>query len=335
MKPQSLPGPRRGMAAAVLLLACACTDSPIVPKHIPTSEPLPVMQCRVDVYQERVTCTDPPPATGGAVADVVGGQGAFMQLTNFGNSYDAATDIFSMTVTVQNLLATKYGTEDGSTVTGVYVFFYQEPTAPVTVANEDGTGVFFSGAAEYFLYNQILRPYEISDPKVWQFNVPDGVASFSFAVYADGNRPGSPADYQDAVWTGAVSTDWFAAGNWTDNAVPGASSVVNIPNAGIVGAGSQPTLTANASSLDLRVGTGSTLTLGGFNVAAGGNVDAPGLITGGSVTMSGAGALLRGSVPALFVTGSTFLQGAVKATGAVSVTGSLTVADSAMSISIP
>lgn len=322
----------------MLLLAGACTDSPISPRLTPTtSEALPVMECRVDVRQESVTCTDPPPPTGSALGDIVGGgQGKYLQFTNYGNSYDSGTDIYSMNVTLQNLLGTRFGTEDGTTVTGIYVFFYTEPTAPVTVANEDGTGLFFSGPADYFFYNQLLEPYEISEPRTWQFNVPDGVASFSFAVYADGSRQGSPATYQDAVWRGTVSTDWFTAGNWARNAVPGASSVVNIPNASFLASGAfKPVLTANATAMDLRVGVADSLALGGFNVAAGGNVDAPGLITGGSVTMSGAGALLRGNIPSLVVSGSTFLQGSVKATGAVSVTGSLTVADSAMSISIP
>ncbi len=335
MKTHSLPNPRRGAAAAVLLLlASACTDSPITPRHLPPSEPLPVMECRVDVHQESVTCTDPPPATGSALGDVVGGQNKFIKLTNSGNSYNATTDIYSMNVTVQNLLNTQYGTEDGSTVTGVKIFFYTEPTAPVTVANADGTTIFFSGTAEYFLYNEILEPYEISDSRTWQFNVPDGVASFSFAVYADGNRPGSPPSYQDAVWKGTVSTDWFTAGNWANNAVPGASSVVNIPNASLLASGAfKPVLTANASALDLRVGTGDTLTLGGFTVSAGGNVDASGLITGGTLSMSGSSVVLNGNVATLTITGNVTLQGATTATGPVTLTngapsgGSLTLSN--------
>ncbi|HEX2076506.1 MAG TPA: hypothetical protein VHG08_02320 [Longimicrobium sp.] len=304
----------------MLLLACACTDTPIAPRLAPTFESLPVMECRVDVLQESVTCTDPAPATGAALGDLVGGQDRYLKLANSGNSYDAGADIFSMNVTVQNLLGTAFGTEDGSTVTGIYVFFYEEPTAPVTVANEDGTGIFFSGNAEYFLYNEILEPYEISASKQWRFNVPDGVTSFSFAVYADGNRQGSPATYQDAVWKGTVSTDWFTAGNWSNSAVPAASSVVNVPSAAILGSAFKPALTANASAMDLRVGTGDTLTLGGFTVSAGGNVDASGLITGGTLSMSGASAVLNGSVATLTVTGNVTLQGSTSATGPVTVT---------------
>jgi hypothetical protein len=335
MKKHPPSSPLRGAAFVMLLLASACTDSPITPNVNPTTEPLPLMECRVDVPAETLICTDPRPGTGSAVGDVAGGQDKYIKLTNSGNSYDSGTDIFQTNVTVQNLLAAEYGTEDGMTVTGIYVFFFEEPTAPVTVANEDGNGLFFSGMADYFFYNQILEPYQISEPKLWQFNVPDGVTTFSFAVYADANRPGAPSPYLDAVWRGTVSTDWFTAGNWSNSAVPGASSVVMIPNASILVGPFKPTLTANASVLHLRVSTGDSLTLGTYNMAAGGNVDAPGLISGGSVTMSGTNALLRGNVPALFITGSTFLQGDVRTTGAVSVTGSLTVADSAMSISIP
>ncbi|HEU0078855.1 MAG TPA: hypothetical protein VFQ76_14470, partial [Longimicrobiaceae bacterium] len=155
--------------------------------------------------------------------------------------------------------------------------------------------------------------------------------------FADGARPGPGTEPKyDAFWEGTEDTNWFEPLNWKNGLVPNSSNVVMIPNATILGAGFKPTLTADASALHLRVSTGDTLTLGTYNMAVGGNVDTPGLITGsGSVTMSGTNSLLRGNVPSLLVSGSTFLQGATKATGAVSVTGSLTVADSVMSISIP
>ncbi|HEU0300615.1 MAG TPA: hypothetical protein VFR37_14190 [Longimicrobium sp.] len=338
MKTHLLPSPLRGAALVVLLLASACTDSPISPRVNPTTEPLALLECRVHVHQEAMTCTTPQPSTGSAMGDIVGHQDRYIKLTNFGNNYDNGTDLFGMYVTVQNLLPQQFGTDDGVTNTGVYIFFYTDPSAPVTVANPDGDSMFIAGMSDYFHYPQILDPYEISEPKLWQFNMPgDSMSGFTFAVFADGARsgPGTMPKY-DAVWQGDVSTDWFTAGNWQSNAVPGASSVVMLPNATLLGSGFKPTLTANASALHLRVSTGDSLTLGGFDMAVGGNLDAPGLITGsGSVTMSGSNALLRGNLSALFVTGSTFLQGEVRATGAVSVTGSLTVADSAMSISVP
>jgi hypothetical protein len=337
MKTHPSLSPLRGAAFVALVLACACTDSPVTPGVNPVPESLPLLQCRVDPRQEEMTCTAPQPRTGGAMGDFMGSQDRYIKLTNFGNSYDNGTDLFSMYVTVQSLIPQQFGTEDGVDTSGVYIFFYTEPSAPVTLANPDGDSIFLVGVSDYFHYDEILDPLQVSQPRLWQFNMPgDSMSAFTFAVIADGARPGpGNALRYDAFWEGDEDTDWFEPLNWRNGTVPGPSSTVMVPNATILGGGAKPTLTADASALHLRVSTGDTLTLGTYNMAVGGNLDAPGLITGGSTTMSGTNALLRGNVSSLFVTGSTFLQGAVKTTGAVSVTGSLTVADSAMSISIP
>jgi hypothetical protein len=132
-----------------------------------------------------------------------------------------------------------------------------------------------------------------------------------------------------------VSSAWFTAANWLNGVVPDATSVAVVPPADQIPGAAMPVLTANAAVLHLRVGNASTLSLGGFTMTVGGNLDAVGTVSNGSVILTGTGALLRGNIPSTRVTGSTFLQGAVKASGAVSVTGSLTVADSAFSIAIP
>jgi PKD repeat protein/photosystem II stability/assembly factor-like uncharacterized protein len=76
------------------------------------------------------------------------------------------------------------------------------------------------------------------------------------------------------TWTGAVSSNWNTAGNWSTGVVPGASDNVVIANAGtapIIGSGVQ------ADCNDLTVNSGATLT-----IASGGS-----LITAGTITRNG------------------------------------------------
>lgn len=320
--------PFRGGVPVVLLLAAACTDDPVGVR--PQPEALASIECRVIVSDASMTCSYPEAVLSGAISTtrLVGGQDRFVKLTNYGNT--VVDDTLSIYVTVQNLLADPLGTPDGVTVTGVKIFFAEDPSNGVVVANPTGVDVFTGPNQPYFLYNQILTTYQVSDPMLWRFAL-NGAAAFSFKVYVFASQADESGNGLDHVWTGSTSTDWSLAGNWSPASVPTATTVVAIPS----GVGNMPVLTANASAQALRVASGATLGLGGFDVAVGGNVDATGTISNGSVTLSGTGALLKGTLPSLFVTGSTALQGSTKATGAVSVTGSLTVADSALSISIP
>ncbi|HEX6373452.1 MAG TPA: hypothetical protein VF006_31295 [Longimicrobium sp.] len=315
----------------MLLLAAACTDNPVASGINPEPATLTSIECRVNVPAQTMVCSYPEDVLSGAVSAtrLMGGQDRFVKIANYGNT--VANDSLHMFVTVQNLLAQPLGTPDGVAVDGVKLFFAEDPSNGVVVANPTGTD-FFTGANQpYFLYPQILTTYQVSDPVEWIFAL-DGASAFSFKVYVYASQQDETGNGLDALWDGSTSSDWFTAGNWNPQAVPNASSVVQIPGSGVP---NMPVLTANASALHLRVNAGGTLALGGFNVAVGGNLDASGTISGGSVTMSGSGSLLKGTLPTLSVTGSTALQGATKATGAVSVTGSLTVADSALSISIP
>jgi hypothetical protein len=322
--------PSRGAVPVVLLLAAACTDNPVGPSVKPEPVPLTTIECRVNVPAQSMVCSYPEEVLSGALATrIIGGQDRFVKLSNYGNTVE--NDVLSMFVTVQNLLADPLGTTNGVTVDGVTVFFAEDPSNGVTVANATGDTMVTGPAQPYFLYPQILTTYQVSDPLLWQFDL-NGASAFSFKVYVLASQADESGNGLDHVWTGTTSTDWFVAGNWSPASVPTSTTVVAVPS----GVSNMPLLTANASAQALRVASGATLGLAGFNVEIGGNLDASGTISGnGSVTMSGTGALLKGTLSSLFVTGSTALQGGTKATGAVSVTGSLTVADSALSISIP
>lgn len=331
--------PSRVLPALVLAaLAAACTDGPLAPGIKPAPTQLAALQCVVHVASAAMSCkTLDPPGTGALTNRVVGGQDTYVKLTNTNTSYSAGTGIFKTEVRVQNLTQQTMGT-DGITVSGMQVFFSQGPsttTGTVTVANPDGNGTFLNGAeTPYFDYPQTLSPMEISSAREWQFQVAGGATTFTFRVYVN-TETASSGPLQGPTWDGSESSAWLTIDNWLDGVVPDGTSAATVPSADQIPGATMPVLTANASVLHLRVGNASTLGLGGFTMTVGGNLDAIGTISNGTVSMMGTGSLLRGNIPAAKVTGSTFLQGAVKASGAVSVTGSLTIADSAVSVAIP
>ncbi|HEX8318068.1 hypothetical protein [Longimicrobium sp.] len=325
-------------ALVLAALTAACTDGPLAPSIKPAPTQLAALQCVVHVASAAMACkTLDPPGAGALTNRIVGGQDTYVKLTNTNTSYSAGTGIFKTDVQVQNLTQQTMGT-DGFTISGVQVFFSQGPsttTGTVTVAKADGTDTFLNGAAApYFDYPQTLAPMEISAAREWQFQVAGGATTFTFRVYVN-TETASSGPLQGPTWDGSESSAWFTAANWLDGVVPDGTSAATVPPADQIPGATMPVLTANASVLHLRVGNASTLGLGGFTMTVGGNLDAIGSISNGTVSLMGTGSLLRGNIPAAKVTGSTFLQGAVKASGPVSVTGSLTVADSALSIAVP
>jgi len=194
-KEQSSPAVACRAVLALAAFGSACSDrSPSGPALSPPVS-VRLLTCQADVRAQTLTCATPgPTVTGsaaGASADLIlGGQGMYVQLRSSNVSYDAGTQIFRADVTVQNLTALNLGTPDGSTVTGVKVFFHSGPTVTagagtVTVANADGTGTFTGTNQPYFLYNEILPTGQVSSGKTWQWSVPSTVAFFTFQVLVD------------------------------------------------------------------------------------------------------------------------------------------------------
>ena len=190
----------RSLRAAVTLVALlqllnACSDRQVAGPSAPPVLAGRVLSCTVDVGARTMSCTAPPslsPQGGrGITVDLVlGGQGTYVALRSSNVSYNAGTSIFQAAVTVQNLTALPLGTADGSTVTGVKVFFYSGPdvvsgSGTVTVANASGTGTFTGTNQPYFLYNQILTAGQTSSSKTWQWVVPSTVQRFAFQVLVD------------------------------------------------------------------------------------------------------------------------------------------------------
>ena len=185
---------------SLLQLATACSERvPSAPRAAPalTSRAL---TCRADVRAGTLSCAAPG-ATGGVSgasqisADVIlGGQGIYVQLSSSNVSYDATTQIFRADVTLQNLTPLILGTPDGTTATGVKVFFWSGPsvvsgTGAVSVANADGVGTFTGTNQPFFLYDEILPPGTVSATRTWQWAVPNTVGTFVFEVLVDAALP--------------------------------------------------------------------------------------------------------------------------------------------------
>jgi hypothetical protein len=291
------------------------------------------------VAQARMTCHDLRP-TGAFRAHLLGGQETYVKLTSAGTAFDGGTQILSSNVTVQNLLRENVGTTDGSTVTGVDVFFAADPTVTSgsgsVAVNADGVGTFTATNQPYYHYDQILAPYEISASRAWAFQLTGSVTTFEFTVYVAAPVVDEQADLLDRVWEGGASSAWLNSANWENGVPPDSASTVAIPaDSMLADSANQPVLSADAFLTNLRVGYASSLALGGNTLTAYGNVDAVGAVTGGRVKLVGSGALLSGTVDQLQVTGSTRLQGATVATGAVSVTGTLTATNQTLTIKLP
>src|SRR5690348_1281550 len=154
------------------------------------------------------------------------------------------------------------------------------------------------------------------------FTATAGALSATFAANAASAPP--------KVWTGAVSTDWNTAGNWSPAGVPAATDSVTIPNVT-----NQPHLHTGAFSVHgLSVQTGAvvsldtvTLTVLGSFTDAGGFLDPN---ASSAISLAGSGSLTgNANAAALLVPGSYTLTGDVQGTN-VQVNGSLTLGGHAL-----
>jgi PKD repeat protein len=81
------------------------------------------------------------------------------------------------------------------------------------------------------------------------------------------------------TWTGATSTAWNVAGNWSPAAVPAAGDHVVIPNVA-----NDPILAGNTSVGNLNLGTGALLTLNGYALTVTGNLSGTGVMKGSAAS---------------------------------------------------
>ena len=188
----------------------------------------------------------------------------------------------------------------------------------MSLANPDGVGTFTAPNQPYFHYGEILTPFELSQARQWQFNVPSTVNTFSFQVYVsspiDGNEQ---SQLLGDIWTGSTSSAWANPANWSDGVVPDSTTTATIPTDSLLASHTYPAASSDIFAANLRIGSGSSLSLGGFSATVRGNVESLGSVTGGTIRMTGSSALLGGNVDALVVNGAVTLQRSTRATGAI------------------
>jgi hypothetical protein len=269
---------------------------------------------------------------------LIGKQDLFVRITSSGTVYDSGTQILQSSVNVENMLKQMIGTADGISASGVKIFFHTGPSVTsgsgtITLANADGTGSFTGGGQPYFNYPQMLDSYEISNDKVWQFNVPATVSTFSFTVLVSTAVADESASYIDRLWTGSAGTSWSNASNW-QGGVPADTSTVAVPPASMITSGNQPVLDGDVTVRNFRVAQGSSINLSGFTMTVAGNVDAPGSMTNGVVSVTGAKAVIGGTFDRVVISGAARLQRPTTTSGAVAITGSLTLGDKPLNIAI-
>ncbi|MBC8252495.1 MAG: hypothetical protein H8E35_00525 [Ardenticatenia bacterium] len=98
-----------------------------------------------------------------------------------------------------------------------------------------------------------------------------------------------PALATDYTWTGATSTDWGTASNWSPSVVPGSGDTATIPDVSS-GSSRYPTITASVTIAGLTINSGASLTIGsGDSLTLTGNFTNNGnfTATGQTVTFTG------------------------------------------------
>jgi hypothetical protein len=222
----TFPASRRGriMTAAMLGIAAvaACSDQQPVASREPAlpADGLQAFDCVATVSGAgSVSCTPSAPSTARASGVYLGTQNVYVKLTSSNNSYDAALDVYSFDVTVQNLMNEAIGTPDGVTpdAEGIRVFFVEEPAGvggTVSVMEPSGTAFFTTANQAYHTYSEILDKDEVSAPKTWKFSVPDGVTSFTFRVLME-----TDVQYKlviNEVLVNPAGTTIETAGDWVE-----------------------------------------------------------------------------------------------------------------------
>ena len=198
---------RSGLAlAAVLAFLAACADEPTLPRDAADEAVgdapafATLLTCAVDVRAGSMECdpSSPSGAAGGPSMNlIVGSQHHFVRLAN--DTPVIEGDSWSANVTVQNLTLQPMGTLDGSTphADGVRVFFVDEPSNGVSIADWDGVGGFLGGKPTWFHQyggaallgaDGILEQGEVSGAKPWEFEL-NGATTFRFSVLVSTTVP--------------------------------------------------------------------------------------------------------------------------------------------------
>ncbi len=186
------------VSISLVLLAAACSDLPTDVAPGPRPGPATFrteLRCTAQAAPARLTCDAGGPEGAGPTRSlIVGGQHVYVRMVSSGAGYNPSDSLFSVSVSVQNLMAQAFGTPDGMVGTGLRVFFASGPVAAsgpgsVAVHNADGTGFFTEADQPYFTYEGPLYPGFESEEKTWEFRMDPEVPRFVFSVLVEGQLP--------------------------------------------------------------------------------------------------------------------------------------------------
>ncbi|HKG91138.1 MAG TPA: hypothetical protein VKA84_04580 [Gemmatimonadaceae bacterium] len=236
------------LPALALLALGACVDrTPTSAGDVPldTAASVAAVSCTVDMRAATMQCgvAQSPAASAASPRgerprlDVitVGGQESYVRVATAGAQTKTdngdGTVTWTGPVTVTNLMSQPIGTANGTTATGVRVFFSQQPvvtngTGTVDVVGADGLGVFTASGQPYYLYNEIIQPGTTSAPDTWGFRMPTTVDRFAFQVLVRAEMPQAPGTLRwqrdlgfapttqklNDAWTGSNGT-WVVGEN--------------------------------------------------------------------------------------------------------------------------
>jgi hypothetical protein len=154
---------------------------------------------------------------------ILGKQTVNVQLNLTNPEFDSTTRIFSLNVSITNLLAQPIGTTDGSTTdsTAVRAFFSSGPFASggsgtVTVVNASGVGVFQGDTVPYFQYTPFIPSGATSAIENWQFLFAPGVTGVNFSVEVDADVPAQASVLRWTVLRQGVTSNELTA-TWANN----------------------------------------------------------------------------------------------------------------------
>ena len=116
-----------------------------------------------------------------------------------------------------------------------------------------------------------------------------------------------PATAPVVTWTGAISSTWSTAGNWSTGVVPGATDAVDVP-----ATGNNPALGSSVSVRSLTVEAGATVTITDATLTVSDGVNGAGQILtpgGGMVSTGSTASTITGNLGSLTANGPVTVSG--------------------------
>ncbi|MCC3159868.1 DUF4394 domain-containing protein [Hymenobacter sp. 15J16-1T3B] len=244
------------------------------------------------------------------------------------------------------LTGVAYTNNDNNAATGTIIYGIDQSGSLVTSAAPNGgsytsvgsLGVSLNPAqgADFDIYSDLLAnsanppssaflatsPTGTTTDNLYAVNLGTGAASLLGRVGSGTNLTGlaafltpGPVLPAGLTWTGAVSTDWGTAGNWSPAQVPSLTDDVTIPNVA-----NDPVVSGNQAANNLTLGSGATLTFNSGVLALNGS------LTNNGGTTQGPGAVNFQGAAGQSVTGTTTtLYNVVVGTNGLTAAGPLRV----------